>query len=122
VKPSAAPSPTSSKKVAINPKTTGSNAKVGIENLKPGQKIKVTVKDGEVISPVHPTSKATTKPKPGVTPKATSKATSSAKPEKSKAPIKIVPKPSGSSAKFGINNLKPGQKIKVTVKTGGKEK
>jgi cold shock CspA family protein len=108
--------------VAINPKTTGSSAKVGIENLKPGQKIKVTVKDGEVIAPVQPTSKVTNKPKPVVTPKATSKATSRAKPEKNRAPIKIVPKPSGSSAKFGINNLKPGQKIKVTVKTGGTEK
>ncbi len=94
--------------------------------MKPGQKIKVTVKQGEVIASAQPSAKATSKPKPGTTPKATPKATAKAtpkaSPKESKAPIKIVPKPSGSSAKFGINNLKPGQKIKVTVKTGGTEK
>jgi hypothetical protein len=36
--------------------------------------------------------------------------------------VKVVPKPSGSSAGVGINNLKPGQKIKVTIKTGGTKK
>jgi hypothetical protein len=115
VKPAASPSPSASKKLTINPKTSGSSAKVGIDNLKPGQKIKVTVKEGEVITSPRPSTKATITPKPSAKPSATPKATS-------KAPIKIVPKPSGSSAKFGINNLKPGQKIKVTVKTGGTEK
>jgi hypothetical protein len=33
-----------------------------------------------------------------------------------------VPSPSGSKASIGFNNLKPGQKIKVTVKTGGTTK
>jgi hypothetical protein len=33
-----------------------------------------------------------------------------------------VPKPSGTNAKVGIENLKPGQKIKVTVKSGGTKK
>jgi hypothetical protein len=37
-------------------------------------------------------------------------------------PLFIVPKPSGGSAKVGVKNLKPGQKIKVTVKTGGSNK
>ena len=41
---------------------------------------------------------------------------------RSDAPVKVVPKPSGSSAGVGINNLKPGQKIKVTIKTGGTKK
>ena len=90
--------------------------------MKPGQKIKVTVKEGAVVASPTPSVKPTSKPKPGASPKATSKATPKVNPKQSKAPIKIVPKPSGSSAKFGINNLKPGQKIKVTVKTGGTEK
>ena len=122
VTPSASPSPTLSKKLEINPKTSGSSAKVGIQNLKPGQKIKVTVKDGKVIT--SPTSSVTApgKPKPNASPKATRKTTPKANPKQSKAPLKIVPKPSGSSANIGVNNLKPGQKIKVTVKTGGTEK
>ena len=85
--------------------------------MKPGQKIKVTIKEGEVVTPkatAKPTSKATVKPTP--------------KPSKSgfnvttKNPVKVVPKPSGSKAKVGIENLKPGQKIKVTVKSGGTKK
>jgi hypothetical protein len=36
--------------------------------------------------------------------------------------VKVVPKPSGSKANVGVSNLKPGQKIKVTVKTGGTKK
>jgi hypothetical protein len=39
-----------------------------------------------------------------------------------KEPVKVVPKPSGSKANVGVSNLKPGQKIKVTVKTGGTKK
>jgi cold shock CspA family protein len=79
-----------------------------VDNLKPGQKIKVTIVEGKPT----PTPKSTPKPSPSATKfKVTTK-----------DPVKVVPKPSGSSAKFGINNLKPGQKIKVTVKTGGTNK
>jgi hypothetical protein len=106
--------------LAINPSTSGSKAKVGIENLKPGQKIKVTVKEGETISTPKPSAKPTPKASSKSSPKPTSKPSPSQK--VSKKPLSIVPKPSGSSAQVGINNLKPGQKIKVTVKTGGTKK
>jgi cold shock CspA family protein len=91
---------------------------VGINNLKPGQKIKVTVKEGTAASK---------KPSPATTKKATTKATPKPAPKKSsttknKKPVSVVPKPSGNSAGFGVTNLKPGQKIKVTVKTGGNKK
>jgi hypothetical protein len=32
--------------------------------------------------------------------------------------VKIVPKPSKTGTKVGIQNLKPGQKVKVTIKSG----
>jgi uncharacterized repeat protein (TIGR02543 family) len=120
--PSPTPTPSTPKKVAINPSTSGSTAKIGINNLKPGQKIKVTVKEGKTVATPAPSAKATTKPK--ATPKASSKPTAKATPKAkpSKSPVAIVPKPSGKSAKVGITNLKPGQKIKVTVKTGGTTK
>lgn len=88
--------------------------------MKPGQKIKVTVKEGKTVAPSVPNSKATSKPK--ATPKETSKPESTSKAKPKKTPVAIVPKPSGKSAKVGITNLKPGQKIKVTVKTGGTKK
>jgi hypothetical protein len=65
-------------------------------------------------------------PKTSASPKATAKETQI--PSKNnfkvttKDPVKVVPKPTGSSAGFGLSNLKPGQKIKVTVKTGGTKK
>jgi len=61
------------------------------------------------------------------TPKATSKANSNTSgtnqpaPKKS-APLEIKPKTTGPKAKFDVKNLKPGQKIKVTVKTGGNKR
>jgi hypothetical protein len=67
--------------------------------LKPGQKIKVTVKEKNRLATPKPTPKPSSRP-----------------------PLSIVPKPSGGSAKVGVKNLKPGQKIKVTVKTGGSNK
>jgi cold shock CspA family protein len=85
--------------VQINPSTSGSTPGVGVENLKPGQKIKVILKEGEKRP--APSKSPTTKPA---------------------APVKVVPKPSGSTADIGITNLKPGQKIKVTVKSGGTKK
>ena len=117
-KSSSTPTPNSTKKpLAINPPSTGTDKSKGaikIENLLPGQKIKVTVVEGKS----SPSVKAT----PKVTPKATPKPSASGSKTKSDAPVKVVPKPSGSSAGVGINNLKPGQKIKVTVKTGGTKK
>jgi hypothetical protein len=76
----------------------------------------VTVKEGEKTSTPKPTIKAT----PKSSPKPTNKPSPSVKVTNN--PLSIVPKPSGSSANVGINNLKPGQKIKVTVKTGGTNK
>jgi cold shock CspA family protein len=124
LKPTPKPSTTGSNKpapattkapLAIKPSPEGSKAKVQIENLKPGQKIKITVKEGESMATpkpsVKPSTRPTVKPSTNSTPK-----------PKNTEPVKIVPKPSGSSANFGINNLKPGQKIKVTVKTGGNKK
>jgi hypothetical protein len=74
------------------------------------------VKEGNVVATSRPSSKSSAKTE--------SKPTAAPRPVKSetKAPVKIIPQPSGSSARVGINNLKPGQKIKVTVKTGGKKK
>ena len=96
VKPTTQPTP---KPLAINPSTSGSGAKFGLENLKPGQKIKVTVKEKNRLATPKPTPQPSSRP-----------------------PLSIVPKPSGGSAKVGVKNLKPGQKIKVTVKTGGSNK
>jgi hypothetical protein len=63
-----------------------------------------------------PTSVATLRAKPSPLPSANNfKVTS-------KEPVKVIAKPAGSSAGFGINNVKPGQKIKVTIKTGGTTK
>jgi uncharacterized repeat protein (TIGR02543 family) len=95
--PQATPSP--SKPVRINPSTNGPSTNIGVENLKPGQKIKVIIKEGD--KKPAPSKSPTTKPS---------------------TPLKVVPKPSGSSADIGITNLKPGQKIKVTVKSGGTKK
>ncbi|CAN2230032.1 Listeria/Bacterioides repeat [Candidatus Nanopelagicaceae bacterium] len=110
----ATPKPSSTKSpLAINPSTSGGNAKVGIENLQPGQKIKVTVKEGSTATPkasVKPTAKATPLPT-----KNDFKVTT-------KNPLKVIPKPSGNKAKVDVQNLKPGQKIKVTVKSGGTKK
>jgi cold shock CspA family protein len=94
----------------------GTSAKVGIQNLTPGQKIKVTVKEGKTLPSPTPSSKVTNKPSPKpVATKSNSQGTT-------KNPVKVVPKPSGSKASVDITNLKPGQKIKVTVKTGGTKK
>jgi hypothetical protein len=55
---------------------------------------------------------ATAKPKPSVT------TTAKPKPTPTKKAVKIVPKPSQTGTKVGIQNLKPGQKVKVTIKSG----
>ena len=106
------PTPTPSKQVTIIPKATGSSSKIGIENLKPGQKIKVTVVEGNSLPSPKSTSKTTPAPP---APKNGFKVTT-------KDPVKVIPKPAGSKAAVGVSNLKPGQKIKVTVKTGGTTK
>jgi cold shock CspA family protein len=73
---------------------------VQIDNLLPGQKVKVTISELQTL--IKPTAKPTVKP----TPKPTKK------------PVTIVPKPSETGTKVGIQNLKPGQKVKVTIKSG----
>ena len=75
-----------------------------IDNLLPGQKVKVTISDLSQL----PTAKPTVKPTPKPTPKPTKKA------------VTIVPKPSQSGTKVGVGNLKPGQKVKVTIKSGAR--
>jgi multidrug efflux pump subunit AcrA (membrane-fusion protein) len=86
--------------VQISPKPSGSGAKVQIDNLLPGQKVKVTISELQTFT--QPTVKPTVKP----TPKPTKK------------PVTIVPNPSKSGTKIGVQNLKPGQKVKVTIKSG----
>jgi hypothetical protein len=75
---------------------------VQIDNLLPGQKVKVTISELQTL--INPTSKPTVKP--------TLKPT--------KKPVTIVPKPSESGTKIGVQNLKPGQKVKVTIKSGAR--
>lgn len=115
--PSAAPA---KKPLEITPPKSASGSSkssVTINNIKPGQKIKVTVVEGAVTAnketpaPTKTSTKATPKPTPRQTFKTTSK-----------KPVSVIPKPSGNSAGFGMTNLKPGQKIKVTIKTGGTKK
>ena len=118
------PVPTATKKpLAITPPKNGadnSKSSISVENLLPGQKIRVSVIEGRPL----PSAKASTKPTPKapINVKATPKPSVSGSKSSAKAPLKVVPKPSGSSAGIGINNLKPGQKIKVTIKTGGTKK
>ena len=38
-----------------------------------------------------------------------------------KSDVHIAPKAAGNTAKFGVTNLKPGQKIKITIKDGTKK-
>ena len=120
VKPTPKPSPTVKALEITPPKNSSGSSKssVTVNNIKPGQKIKVTVVEGKSI------------PSKSASPKATPKSTTKAKPlpaknnfkVTTKEPVKVDPKPSGNGAGFGIKNLKPGQKIKVTIKTGGTQK
>jgi hypothetical protein len=87
---------------------------VTVKNIVPGQKLKVTVIEG------GPSESQKARPSPTPSPKATV----AKKPftVTNNEPPKAVPSPSGSKASVNFNNLKPGQKIKVTVKTGGTTK
>jgi hypothetical protein len=102
------------------PKSTKDSPKssITVNNVKPGQKIKVTIVEGNSVPSVKPSNstskKPTPKPKPAPS-KNNFKVTT-------KDPVTVVPKPSGNSAGFGMSNLKPGQKIKVTIKTGKTKK
>ena len=90
----------------IAPKPTGSKAKVQIDNLLPGQKVKVTISDLSLLTKKTPTPKAKTTKKPA--------------PKPTKKSVTIVPKPSQTGTKIGVQNLKPGQKVKVTIKSGAR--
>jgi cold shock CspA family protein len=125
-KPTQAVSPTpkasasaTPKPLQITPPKSGADttkSSVSVQNLVPGQKIKVTIVEGKSLPSTKPTKKADPKVKPSPLPSINNfKVTT-------KAPVKVAPKPSGSSAGIGIKNLKPGQKIKVTIKTGGTKK
>ena len=114
VKPTPTPTP---KPLEITPPKNSSGSpksSVTVNNIKPGQKIKVTVVEGNSIPTATASPKATPKAKP-LPAKNNFKVTT-------KEPVKVDPKPSGNGAGFGIKNLKPGQKIKVTIKTGGTQK
>jgi hypothetical protein len=104
-------SPTPAQKVipetAIVPPSktaTGPRAQVAVQNLKPGQKLKVTISGLSATQSVTP-----------IVPPTSSSATPKAKP---KAAVEIVPKPAKKSTAVNLLKLKPGQKIKVTIKTG----
>jgi hypothetical protein len=88
------------------PKPTGSSAKVQIDNLLPGQKIKVTISGLSKFATKAPAPKATPTKKPT--------------PQPTKKSVTIVPKPSQTGTKIGVQNLKPGQKVKVTIKSGAR--
>jgi len=85
-----------------------------VNTIVPGQKLRVKVIEGNTGANlnVKPSSTATTKPN---VVKNKFKVTKN-------APPNAVPTASGAKASVGFNNLKPGQKIKVTVKTGGTKK
>jgi hypothetical protein len=51
-------------------------------------------------------------------PKATT--TKKPTPQSTKKSVTIVPKPSQTGTKIGVQNLKPGQKVKVTIKSGAR--
>jgi len=70
--------------------------------------VKVTISDLSLLPTATPKPSVTTTAKPKPKPTATKKA------------VTIVPKPSQSGTKVGIQNLKPGQKVKVTIKSGAK--
>jgi predicted DNA-binding antitoxin AbrB/MazE fold protein len=90
----------------IAPKPTGSKAKVQIDNLLPGQKVKVTISDLSLLTKKKPAPKAKTTKKPA--------------PKQKKKSVTIVQKPSQKGTKIGVQNLKPGQKVKVTIKSGAR--
>jgi hypothetical protein len=74
--------------------------------LLPGQKIKVTISDLSQLKTA--------------TPKPTLATTAKPKPKPTKNAVTIVPKPSQTGTKIGVQNLKPGQKVKVTIKSGAR--
>jgi hypothetical protein len=108
-RPSNSPAP-NKETLKIAPKPEGSSAKVQIDNLLPGQKVKVTISDLSTLAPKAPT------PTPSLKATATKKPT----PKPTKKSVTIVPKPSESGTKVGVQNLKPGQKVKVTIKSGAR--
>jgi uncharacterized repeat protein (TIGR02543 family) len=125
--PKPSPTPTATKNtgpLTITPTNSGNKSSVTLENLKPGQKIKVTVVEKSPVATTSPTKKPAPSVKPSAKPTPSAKPSSkpAAKPTSTKKPLDIKPTPSGNKAKVGITNLKPGQKIKVTVKTGGTKK
>jgi len=115
-KASSSPAP---KPLEITPPKSGADttkSSVSVQNLVPGQKIKVTIVEGKSLPSTQPTKTAGPQAKPSPLPSINNfKVTT-------KGPVTVAPKPSGSSAGVGIKNLKPGQKIKVTIKTGGTKK
>ena len=113
-KPTASPKP--NLEIKPRPGSDSSKGSFDIENLKPGQKIKVTVIEKDLMPSPKPTVKPT--PRTSGQPKPNSNTSNQPAPKKS-APLEIKPKTTGPKAKFDVKNLKPGQKIKVTVKTGG---
>jgi protein involved in polysaccharide export with SLBB domain len=115
VSPTPKPTPRPSNSPAANketltiaPQPSGSSAKVQIDNLLPGQKVKVTISDLPTLAPKAPTP----------TPKVTATAKPKSKPTQKS--VTIVPKPSQTGTKVGVGNLKPGQKVKVTIKSGAR--
>ena len=72
--------------------------------------MKVTISDLSQLPTATPTTKPTSKPTTKPTPK----------PSPTKKAVTIVPKPEKSGTKVGIQNLKPGQKVKVTIKSGAR--
>jgi hypothetical protein len=82
----------------------GPKAQIEVQNLKPGQKLKVTISD---LSTIQNNVLVTSKTSGSATPKA-----------RAKSAVEIIPKPAKKSTAVNLLKLKPGQKIKVTIKTG----
>jgi hypothetical protein len=90
------------------PKVTATPKPKVTATPKPTVKPKVTAKPKPTVKP-----KVTAKPKPTVKPKVTAKPKPTVKPKVTNKPSIA---PTTESSKVKVNNLKPGQKIKVTVK------
>jgi hypothetical protein len=91
--------PSATKSLEIKPSLSKTSAAVAVNNLKPGEKIKVTIIEGKPINSPAKTTPTPTNPKG----------------------VQIAPKTTGSRADVGISNLKTGQQIKVTIKDGAKK-
>ena len=113
-KPTSTPKPSTSPSTSATPKPTVSPKPTTSATPKPSASSSSAPKPSTSPTPKPTvTPKATATPKPTVTPKATATPKPVVTPN---TPTKPSIAPTTDSSKVKVNNLKPGQKIKVTVK------